>query len=139
MFELVDTVSQQAVIKVIGVGGGGGNAIEHMLAANLDGVDFINANTDVQVLGTFLVPIRFLQLGEGLTKGLGAGANPDIGRQAAIEDRDRIATAIDGADMLFITAGMGGGTGTGAAPVIAELAREKKRAYGCCGYSAVSI
>ncbi len=124
MFELIDTVSQQAVIKVIGVGGGGGNAVEHMLAANLEGVDFINANTDAQILALSKAS-TVLQLGEGLTKGLGAGANPEVGRQAAIEDRERIATAIDGADMLFITAGMGGGTGTGATPVIAELAREK--------------
>ena len=120
MFELVETVSQQAVIKVIGIGGGGGNAVEHMLTADLEGVDFINANTDAQMLSRSNAP-TVLQLGEGLTKGLGAGADPEIGRQAAIEDRDRIAAAIDGADMVFITAGMGGGTGTGAAPVIAEL------------------
>ena len=124
MFELVDTVSQQAVIKVIGVGGGGGNAVEHMLTADLDGVDFINANTDAQMLARSAAP-TVLQLGEGITKGLGAGADPEVGRQAAIEDRDRIGAAIEGADMVFITAGMGGGTGTGAAPVIAELAREK--------------
>lgn len=124
MFELVETVSQQAVIKVIGVGGGGGNAVEHMLAANLDGVDFINANTDAQMLAQSKAN-TILRLGENLTKGLGAGANPEIGRQAAEEDADRIAAAIDGADMLFITAGMGGGTGTGAAPVIAQLARDK--------------
>jgi cell division protein FtsZ len=123
MFELVDTVSQQAVIKVIGVGGGGGNAVEHMLTAELDGVDFINANTDAQMLSRSTAA-TVLQLGESLTKGLGAGADPEIGRQAAMEDRDRIAAAIAGADMVFITAGMGGGTGTGAAPVIAELARE---------------
>ena len=124
MFELEDSVSSQAVIKVIGVGGGGGNAVDHMMKTNIDGVDFINANTDAQVLGTTLAETT-LQLGEALTKGLGAGANPEIGRQAAMEDRDRIAEAIDGADMIFITAGMGGGTGTGAAPVVAELAREK--------------
>lgn len=124
MFELVDTVSQQAVIKVIGVGGGGGNAVEHMLTADLEGVDFINANTDAQMLNRSNAP-TVLQLGESLTKGLGAGADPEVGRQAAVEDRDRIAAAIDGADMIFITAGMGGGTGTGAAPVIADLAREK--------------
>lgn len=124
MFELVEAVSQQAVIKVIGVGGGGGNAVEHMLRADLEGVDFINANTDAQMLSRSNAP-TILQLGENLTKGLGAGANPEIGRQAAMEDRDRISDAIDGADMVFITAGMGGGTGTGAAPVIAELAREK--------------
>jgi cell division protein FtsZ len=124
MFELVDSVGSQAVIKVIGVGGGGGNAVDHMMKTSIDGVDFINANTDAQVLGTSLADTT-LQLGEALTKGLGAGADPDIGRQAAMEDRDRIAEAIDGADMIFITAGMGGGTGTGAAPVVAELAREK--------------
>ncbi len=125
MFELVDTVSQQAVIKVIGVGGGGGNAVEHMLQASFDGVGLINANTDAQTLSRSRAP-TVLQIGEGLTKGLGAGADPDIGRQAAIEDRDRIAEAIQGADMVFIAAGMGGGTGTGATPVIAELAREMK-------------
>ena len=124
MFELVEAVSQQAVIKVVGVGGGGGNAVEHMLKAELEGVEFINANTDAQMLSRSNAP-TILQLGESLTKGLGAGANPEVGRQAAIEDRDRIADAIEGADMVFITAGMGGGTGTGAAPVIAEIAREK--------------
>ncbi|NKB75927.1 MAG: cell division protein FtsZ [Gammaproteobacteria bacterium] len=124
MFELVDAVGQQAVIKVIGVGGGGGNAVEHMLTADLEGVEFISANTDAQMLARSNAP-TVLQLGEGLTKGLGAGANPEVGRQAAVEDRDRIAEAINGADMIFITAGLGGGTGTGAAPVIAELAREK--------------
>lgn len=124
MFELVDSVGSQAVIKVIGVGGGGGNAVDHMMKTTIDGVDFINANTDAQVLDTSTAETT-LQLGEALTKGLGAGANPEIGRQAAMEDRDRIAEAIDGADMVFITAGMGGGTGTGAAPVVAELAREK--------------
>ena len=125
MFEFVETVSQQAVIKVIGVGGGGGNAVEHMLQAELEGVGFINANTDAQTLTRSRAP-TVLQIGESLTKGLGAGANPEIGRQAAVEDRDRIAGAIEGADMVFIAAGMGGGTGTGAAPVIAELAREMK-------------
>ncbi len=124
MFELLDSVGSQAVIKVIGVGGGGGNAVDHMMKTSIDGVDFINANTDAQVLDTSLADTT-LQLGEALTKGLGAGADPDVGRQAAMEDRDRIAEAIDGADMIFITAGMGGGTGTGAAPVVAELAREK--------------
>ncbi len=124
MFELVETVGQQAVIKVIGIGGGGGNAVDHMLSANLEGVDFINANTDAQALQRSGVP-RLLQLGEALTKGLGAGANPEIGRQAAIEDRDRIADILEGADMIFLTSGMGGGTGTGAAPVVAELARER--------------
>lgn len=125
MFELVEAVSQQAVIKTIGVGGGGGNAVEHMLKADIEGVGFITANTDAQTLALSNAPTR-LQIGENLTKGLGAGANPEIGRQAAIEDRERIAEAIDGADMLFIAAGMGGGTGTGATPVIAELAREMK-------------
>jgi len=124
MFELLDSAGSQAVIKVIGVGGGGGNAVDHMMRTSIDGVDFINANTDAQVLDTSLADTT-LQLGESLTKGLGAGADPEIGRQAAMEDRDRIAEAIDGADMIFITAGMGGGTGTGAAPVVAELAREK--------------
>ncbi|NKB63745.1 MAG: cell division protein FtsZ [Gammaproteobacteria bacterium] len=124
MFELVDAVGQQAVIKVIGVGGGGGNAVEHMLTADLEGVEFISANTDAQMLARSNAP-TVLQLGESLTKGLGAGANPEVGRQAAVEDRDRVAEAINGADMIFITAGLGGGTGTGAAPVIAELAREK--------------
>ncbi|MCY3769500.1 MAG: cell division protein FtsZ [Gammaproteobacteria bacterium] len=124
MFELVETVSQQAVIKVIGVGGGGGNAIEHMLTADFNSVDFINANTDAQVLSRSNAS-TVLQIGEKLTKGLGAGADPEVGRQAAIDDRDRIESVIDGADMVFITAGMGGGTGTGAAPVVAEIAREK--------------
>ena len=124
MFELVETVGQQAVIKVIGIGGGGGNAVDHMLSANLEGVDFINANTDSQALQRSGVS-RLLQLGEAMTKGLGAGANPEIGRQAALEDRERISEILDDADMVFLTAGMGGGTGTGAAPVVAELAREK--------------
>lgn len=124
MFELVDTAIQRAVIKVIGIGGGGGNAVEYMLNANLEGVEFINANTDAQVLSRSNAS-TILQLGENLTKGLGAGTNPEIGRQAAMEDRQRIADAINGADMVFITAGMGGGTGTGAAPVVAEIAREK--------------
>lgn len=124
MFDLMDTNSLQAEIKVFGVGGAGGNAIDHMMKTKLDGVTFINANTDAQVLERSSAD-TILQLGETLTKGLGAGANPDIGREAAMEDRDRIAEAIDGADMVFITAGMGGGTGTGAAPVVAEIAKEK--------------
>ncbi len=124
MFELLDTVGQQAVIKVVGVGGGGGNAVDHMVAANIEGVDFVNANTDAQML-TRSNAHTILQLGANLTKGLGAGANPDVGRQAAMEDRDRIAEALEGADMVFITAGMGGGTGTGAAPIVAQIAREK--------------
>ena len=123
MFEIMDVQTQEAVIKVIGVGGCGGNAIDHMIDAGVQGVEFICANTDVQALNRNQARIQ-LQLGMGMTKGLGAGANPEIGRQSALEDRDRIAEMIDGADMLFITAGMGGGTGTGAAPVVAEIARE---------------
>ncbi len=123
MFELVDSVPQSAVIKVIGVGGGGGNAVKHMIANEVDGVDFICANTDAQALKD-IDARTVLKLGNNMTKGLGAGANPEIGRQAAIEDRDRIAEVLTGADMVFITAGMGGGTGTGGAPVVAEIARE---------------
>ncbi len=123
MFELMDSYSQQAIIKVIGVGGGGGNAVEHMLDANIDGVEFICANTDAQVLKNSSAKTT-LQLGSDITKGLGAGANPDIGRQAALDDRERISDVLEGADMIFITAGMGGGTGTGAAPVVAQIARE---------------
>ena len=124
MFELVDTMNRQAVIRVIGVGGGGGNAVEHMIESRLEDVQFISANTDEQVLSMSKADI-VLRLGENLTKGLGAGANPEVGRQAAMEDRERISEVIEGADMIFITAGMGGGTGTGAAPVIAEIARDK--------------
>jgi len=123
MFELMDTQTQTAVIKVIGVGGGGGNAVNHMASANIEGVDFICANTDAQALENATVK-TILQLGAGITKGLGAGADPDIGRKAAEEDRDRIKEALDGSDMIFITVGMGGGTGTGAAPVVAEVARQ---------------
>ncbi len=123
MFELMDSFSQNAVIKVIGVGGGGGNAVQHMVAADIEGVDFICANTDAQALKNTSAK-TVLQLGSNITKGLGAGANPDVGRDAALEDRDRIAEVLDGADMVFITAGMGGGTGTGAAPVVAQIARE---------------
>jgi cell division protein FtsZ len=122
MFELVDNVPNSAVIKVIGVGGGGGNAVKHMIGGNVDGVDFICANTDAQALSD-IASRTVLQLGSGITKGLGAGANPEIGRQAALEDRDRIEEVLAGADMVFITAGMGGGTGTGAAPIVAEIAR----------------
>ena len=123
MFELIDNVPESAVIKVVGVGGGGGNAVKHMIDNQVEGVDFICANTDAQALAD--VDARtVLQMGGDITKGLGAGANPDIGRAAALEDRDRIADALNGADMVFITAGMGGGTGTGAAPVVAEVARE---------------
>ena len=123
MFELVDNVPESAVIRVIGVGGGGGNAVKHMIANAVEGVDFICANTDAQALAD-VESKTILQLGANITKGLGAGANPDIGRAAAMEDRDRIAEALTGADMVFITAGMGGGTGTGGAPVVAEVARE---------------
>ncbi|MGB5717717.1 MAG: cell division protein FtsZ [Gammaproteobacteria bacterium] len=123
MFELLDSCGQSAVIKVIGVGGGGGNAVQHMVEANIDGVEFICANTDSQALKG-LSARTTLQIGADITKGLGAGANPDVGRQAAQGDRDRIAEVIEGSDMLFITAGMGGGTGTGAAPVVASIARE---------------
>jgi cell division protein FtsZ len=123
MFELMDAHSQSAVIKVIGVGGGGGNAVSHMVDAGIEGVDFICTNTDSQALKGSRVRTS-LQIGCNITKGLGAGANPDIGRQAAMEDRDRIYEVIEGADMLFITAGMGGGTGTGATPVVAQVAKE---------------
>ncbi len=123
MFELMDGYSESAIIKVIGVGGGGGNAVAHMVRVGIDGVDFICANTDAQALKSAKVKTG-LQIGCNITKGLGAGANPDVGRQAAMEDRDRIHEVIAGADMLFITAGLGGGTGTGAAPVIAQLAKE---------------
>lgn len=123
MFELVDNFPQTAVIKVIGVGGGGGNAIAHMVAAGIEGVEFICANTDAQALKNTSAR-SVLQLGSAVTKGLGAGANPDVGRQAALEDIDRIREVLQGADMVFITAGMGGGTGTGGAPVVAEVAKE---------------
>lgn len=123
MFELMDAHSSTAVIKVIGVGGGGGNAVAHMLETGIEGVDFICANTDSQALQGSRVRTS-LQIGCNITKGLGAGADPDIGRQAAMEDRDRILEVIEGADMLFITAGMGGGTGTGAAPIVAQVAKE---------------
>ena len=123
MFELVDMQPQEAVIKVVGVGGCGGNAVDHMIEAGVQGVDFICANTDAQALKRNRSSVQ-LQLGANVTKGLGAGANPEIGRQAAVEDRERIIELIEGADMLFLTAGMGGGTGTGAAPIVAEVARE---------------
>ncbi len=122
MFEIVDSHAQNAVIKVIGVGGGGGNAVEHMLSENIEGVDFICANTDAQALKNAKAK-TIIQLGEEITKGLGAGADPDVGRQAAEADRERIRAVLEGADMVFITAGMGGGTGTGAAPIVAEIAR----------------
>ena len=123
MFEIMEKDSQEAVIKVIGVGGCGGNAINHMISKNVQGVEFISANTDAQALKKSSAT-HTLQIGIDITKGLGAGAKPEVGRDAALEDRDRIAEMIDGADMLFITAGMGGGTGTGAAPIIAEVAKE---------------
>ncbi|AUM14097.1 cell division protein FtsZ [Ketobacter alkanivorans] len=123
MFELVDNVPQNAVIKVVGVGGGGGNAVEHMLSNQVDGVEFICANTDAQALKNMNAK-TLLQLGGAVTKGLGAGANPNVGRDAALEDRERIREVLEGSDMVFITAGMGGGTGTGGAPIVAEIAKE---------------
>ena len=123
MFELMDAYSQSAVIKVIGVGGGGGNAVAHMVTSGIDGVDFMCINTDAQALKHSKVKTA-LQIGCNITKGLGAGADPEVGRQAAMEDRDRIVELVEGCDMLFITCGMGGGTGTGAAPVVAQVAKE---------------
>lgn len=123
MFELTDNFPENAVIKVIGVGGGGGNAIKHMLHANIKGVEFVRANTDRQALEDDMGGI-ILQLGANITKGLGAGANPEVGRQSALEDRDKIREVLEGADLVFITAGMGGGTGTGGAPIVAEVAKE---------------
>ena len=123
MFELVDAENSSAVIKVIGVGGGGGNAVEHMVSANIEGVEFICSNTDAQALKKSSAK-TILQLGHNVTKGLGAGADPEIGRQAALEDRDRIMDVLEGSDMVFINAGMGGGTGTGAAPIVAQVAKE---------------
>ena len=123
MFELMDTYSQNAVIKVVGVGGGGGNAVEHMVVQSIEGVDFVCANTDAQAMKNSSAK-TLLQLGGNVTKGLGAGANPETGRQAAMEDRERIQEVLEGADMVFITAGMGGGTGTGGAPVVAQIARD---------------
>src|SRR3981081_1924738 len=123
MFELMDSYSQCAVIKVIGVGGGGGNAVAHLVPAGIDGVEFMCINTDSQALKHAKVKTA-LQIGCNITKGLGAGPDPEIGRAAAVEDRDRMGALVDGWDMLFITAGMGGGTGTGAAPVVAQVARE---------------
>ena len=122
MFELVENTNS-AVIRVIGVGGGGGNAVEHMVTSEIEGVDFICANTDSQALKSSSVN-NVLQLGANVTKGLGAGASPELGREAALEDRERVSSLLEGADMVFITAGMGGGTGTGASPVIAQIARE---------------
>jgi cell division protein FtsZ len=123
MFEVMDAYSQNAVIKVIGVGGGGGNAVAHMVASGIEGVEFMCINTDAQALKHSKIKTA-LQIGSDITKGLGAGANPEVGRAAALEDRERLIELIDGSDMLFITAGMGGGTGTGAAPVVAQLAKE---------------
>ena len=123
MYEIMNSEGQEAIIKVVGVGGCGGNAVDHMIQNATKGVEFICLNTDAQALKGNRAPV-LLQLGSGITRGLGAGANPDIGREAALEDRDRIAELIQGADMLFITAGMGGGTGTGAAPVVAQIAKE---------------
>jgi len=123
MFEIEEVKGQKAKIKVIGVGGAGGNAINNMIASNLQGVEFVAVNTDMQALETSLAPVR-VQIGSSLTRGLGAGSNPQIGREAAQEDRTAIAEAIEGSDMVFITAGMGGGTGTGAGPVIADISRE---------------
>jgi cell division protein FtsZ len=123
MFELMDSGAQEAVIKVIGVGGGGGNAVQHMVNSGISGVDFICTNTDAQALGRF-DGAKSLQIGSNITKGLGAGATPEVGQQAALEDRELIQEAIANTDMLFVTAGMGGGTGTGAAPVVAQIARE---------------
>ena len=123
MFELIDTPGGNAVIRVIGIGGGGGNAVEHMVRSNVEGVEFVCANTDSQALNNASAR-TVLQLGTNVTKGLGAGANPEVGRQAALEDRERVEELLNGSDMVFITAGMGGGTGTGASPVIAQIARD---------------
>lgn len=121
-FEFCDTQEQMARISVIGIGGAGGNAINHMIESNMKGVDFIACNTDVQALSINNAPYK-VQIGKQSTKGLGAGARPEVGRQAIEEDRDEVAAVLDGSDMVFVTAGMGGGTGTGAAPVIAEISR----------------
>ena len=123
MFELMDSHGEEAVIKVIGVGGGGGNAVEHMVSQSIEGVEFIAVNTDAQVLRRSTANVT-LQIGSNVTKGLGAGADPNRGREAAQEDRETIRQSLEGADMVFITAGMGGGTGTGAAPEVAKIARE---------------
>src|ERR1043165_1508601 len=123
MFELMDAYSQNAVIKVIGVGGGGGNAVAHMITSGIEGVEFMCINTDAQPLKHSKVKTS-LQIGCNITKGLGAGADPEAGRQAAMEDRDRIIEMIEGSDMLFITAGRGGGNRTGAAPIVAQVAKE---------------
>ncbi|ESC21772.1 cell division protein FtsZ [Salmonella enterica subsp. enterica serovar Agona str. 0322] len=147
MFEPME-LTNDAVIKVIGVGGGGGNAVEHMVRERIEGVEFFAVNTDAQALRKTAVG-QTIQIGSGITKGLGAGANPEVGRNAADEDREALRAALEGADMVFIAAGMGGGTGTGAAPVVAEVAKdlgiltvavvtkpfnfEGKKAHGICG------
>jgi cell division protein FtsZ len=140
MFELNEEANAPAKIKVIGLGGGGSNAINSMIQAHVEGVEFIVANTDMQALSSSLAPTK-IQLGSQLTKGLGAGANPEIGKRAALEDLDRLSTVLDGADMVFVTAGMGGGTGTGAAPVITSMANgasyRRKRAYESCAAPAI--
>lgn len=123
MFEIEEVKGQNAKIKVVGVGGAGGNAINNMIASNLQGVEFIAINTDLQVLENSLAPVK-VQIGKNLTRGLGAGSDPQIGREAAFEDRDAIVEVLEGADMIFVTAGMGGGTGTGAGPIIASIAKE---------------
>src|SRR5512144_872124 len=123
MFEFDESIDQSAKIKVIGVGGGGSNAVNTMISCSINGVDFIVANTDVQALRMSKAPVK-IQLGGQSTKGLGAGANPEMGKQAALEDRERLAEVLSGADMVFVAAGLGGGTGTGAAPVIADVAKE---------------
>lgn len=123
MFEITNTESQEAIIKVIGIGGCGGNAVDHMIQNEMKGVEFICLNTDAQALKSNRAQ-TLLQLGANVTRGLGAGANPEVGKEAALEDRDRVAEMVQGADMLFITAGMGGGTGTGAAPIVAQIAKE---------------
>ena len=122
MFHIIENTTDSAEIRVVGVGGGGGNALKHMIKSGVTGVQFISANTDAQALQD--IDSTILQIGSGLTKGLGAGANPEVGRQAALEDRERISEALVGADMVFITAGMGGGTGTGAAPIVADIAKD---------------
>jgi len=122
-FELIENYTPSATIKVLGIGGGGGNAVNQMVEASIEGVEFVSVNTDAQALKSFSGKST-LQIGSNVTKGLGAGANPEVGRQAALEDRDRVAELLEGSDMVFITAGMGGGTGTGAAPVIAQTAKE---------------
>ncbi len=123
LFELLDTCQQNAVIKVVGIGGGGGNAIQHMMGCRIEGVEFIAANTDAQAIKNSSAD-TIIQLGENITRGLGAGANPEVGRRSAEEDREKIRVALSGADMVFLAAGMGGGTGTGAAPVFAQVAKE---------------